>query len=85
MVHNGIEYSNMQLISKAYDMLKNIGGPSNLELADIFAEWNRGKLESFLVETKADIFRVKDEFGEGELVDKVLDKTGMKGTGKWTV
>ena len=85
MVHNGIEYGDMQLISEAYDVLKNIGGLSNSELADIFAEWNRGELESFLVEITADIFRVKDEFGEGELVDKVLDKTGMKGTGKWTV
>lgn len=85
MVHNGIEYGDMQLISEAYDVLKNIGGLSNSELAEIFAEWNRGELESFLVEITADIFRVKDEFGEGELVDKVLDKTGMKGTGKWTV
>ena len=85
MVYNGIEYGDMQLISEAYDVLKNIGGLSNSELADIFAEWNRGELESFLVEITADIFRVKDEFGEGELVDKVLDKTGMKGTRKWTV
>ena len=85
MVHNGIEYGDMQLISEAYDVLKNIGGLSNSELAEIFAEWNRGELESFLVEITADIFRVKDEFGDGELVDKVLDKTGMKGTGKWTV
>ena len=66
-------------------MLKNIGGLSNSELADIFVEWNRNELESFLVEITADIFRVKDEFGEGKLVDKVLDKTRMKGTGKWTV
>ena len=85
MVHNGIEYGDMQLISEAYDVLKNIGGLSNSKLTDIFVEWNHGELESFLVEITADIFRVKDEFGEGELVDKVLDKTGMKGTGKWTV
>ncbi|XP_030936162.1 6-phosphogluconate dehydrogenase, decarboxylating 1, chloroplastic-like [Quercus lobata] len=85
MVHNGIEYGDMQLISEAYDVLKNIGGLSNSELADIFVEWNRNELESFLVEITADIFRVKDEFGEGKLVDKVLDKTRMKGTGKWTV
>ncbi|KAH0708675.1 hypothetical protein KY284_010102 [Solanum tuberosum] len=86
MVHNGIEYGDMQLISEAYDVLKNAGGLSNSELADIFAEWNRGELESFLVEITADIFNVKDELtGNGELVDKILDKTGMKGTGKWTV
>ncbi|KAF9598055.1 hypothetical protein IFM89_024042 [Coptis chinensis] len=85
MVHNGIEYGDMQLISEAYDVLKNVGGLSNSELADIFDEWNRGELESFLVEITADIFKVKDEHGDGELVDKILDKTGMKGTGKWTV
>ncbi|KAL3499273.1 hypothetical protein ACH5RR_038366 [Cinchona calisaya] len=86
MVHNGIEYGDMQLISEAYDVLKNAGGLSNSELADIFAEWNRGELESFLIEITADIFQVKDyETGNGELVDKILDRTGMKGTGKWTV
>ena len=85
MVHNGIEYGDMQLISEAYDVLKNVGGLSNSELSDIFGEWNRGELESFLIEITADIFKVKDEHGDGELVDKILDKTGMKGTGKWTV
>ncbi|XP_068650339.1 6-phosphogluconate dehydrogenase, decarboxylating 3, chloroplastic-like [Aristolochia californica] len=86
MVHNGIEYGDMQLISEAYDVLKTVGGLSNSELADIFAEWNRGELESFLIEITADIFKVKDDLsGDGELVDKILDKTGMKGTGKWTV
>ncbi|CAM8947355.1 unnamed protein product [Rhodiola kirilowii] len=85
MVHNGIEYGDMQLISEAYDVLRLVGGCSNEELAEIFNEWNRGELESFLVEITADIFKVKDEFGDGELVDKILDKTGMKGTGKWTV
>ncbi|CAA6663082.1 unnamed protein product [Spirodela intermedia] len=85
MVHNGIEYGDMQLISEAYDVLKTVGGLSNSELAATFADWNRGELESFLVEITADIFRVRDEGGEGELVDRILDKTGMKGTGKWTV
>ncbi|KAL6191955.1 hypothetical protein ACLB2K_038344 [Fragaria x ananassa] len=85
MVHNGIEYGDMQLISEAYDVLKNIGGLSNSELAQIFDEWNRGELESFLVEITADIFKVKDDLADGFLVDKLLDKTGMKGTGKWTV
>ncbi|EYU40043.1 hypothetical protein MIMGU_mgv1a019477mg [Erythranthe guttata] len=86
MVHNGIEYGDMQLISEAYDVLKNVGGLSNDELAEIFEEWNRGELESFLIEITTDIFKVKDlETGNGHLVDKILDKTGMKGTGKWTV
>eukprot|EP00252_Welwitschia_mirabilis_P019128 TRINITY_DN4348_c0_g1_i1.p1 TRINITY_DN4348_c0_g1~~TRINITY_DN4348_c0_g1_i1.p1 ORF type:complete len:540 (+),score=94.86 TRINITY_DN4348_c0_g1_i1:163-1620(+) len=85
MVHNGIEYGDMQLIAEAYDVLKHVGGLSNQELADTFAEWNRGELESFLIEITADIFTVKDELDGGELVDKILDKTGMKGTGKWTV
>lgn len=85
MVHNGIEYGDMQLISEAYDVLKTVGGLSNAELAEVFTVWNRGELESFLIEITSDIFRVKDEHGEGELVDKILDKTGMKGTGKWTV
>ncbi|KAB1202793.1 6-phosphogluconate dehydrogenase, decarboxylating 2, chloroplastic [Morella rubra] len=66
MVHNGIEYGDMQLISEAYDVLKNVGGLSNEELAEIFAEWNRGELESFLIEITADIFRVKDDYGDGE-------------------
>uniref|UniRef100_A0A2P2LSR8 6-phosphogluconate dehydrogenase, decarboxylating n=1 Tax=Rhizophora mucronata TaxID=61149 RepID=A0A2P2LSR8_RHIMU len=85
MVHNGIEYGDMQLISEAYDVLKTVGGLSNAELADIFSEWNRGELESFLIEITSDIFRVKDELADGYLVDNILDKTGMKGTGKWTV
>ncbi|XP_073306509.1 6-phosphogluconate dehydrogenase, decarboxylating 3, chloroplastic-like [Primulina huaijiensis] len=86
MVHNGIEYGDMQLISEAYDVLKNVGGLGNDELAAIFYDWNRGELESFLVEITADIFKVEDEdTGGGYLVDKILDKTGMKGTGKWTV
>ncbi|KAI3851989.1 hypothetical protein MKW98_019988 [Papaver atlanticum] len=74
MVHNGIEYGDMQLISEAYDVLRMI-----------FGEWNNGELESFLVEITADIFKAKDDLSEGELVEKILDKTGMKGTGKWTV
>ncbi|XP_073308514.1 6-phosphogluconate dehydrogenase, decarboxylating 1, chloroplastic-like [Primulina huaijiensis] len=86
MVHNGIEYGDMQLISEAYDVLKNVGGLGNEELAGIFDEWNRGELESFLIEITGDIFKVEDEeTGSEHLVDKILDKTGMKGTGKWTV
>uniref|UniRef100_A0A061RIG1 6-phosphogluconate dehydrogenase, decarboxylating n=1 Tax=Tetraselmis sp. GSL018 TaxID=582737 RepID=A0A061RIG1_9CHLO len=86
MVHNGIEYGDMQLISEAYDILRNIGGLGNEEIANVFEEWNRGKLNSFLVEISSSILRFKDDHNPEEyLVDKILDKTGMKGTGKWTV
>ncbi|EEC79860.1 hypothetical protein OsI_21345 [Oryza sativa Indica Group] len=85
MVHNGIEYGDMQLISEAYDVLKSVGKLTNSELQQVFSEWNKGELLSFLIEITADIFSIKDDQGSGHLVDKVLDKTGMKGTGKWTV
>jgi 6-phosphogluconate dehydrogenase len=85
MVHNGIEYGDMQLIAEAYDVLKNVGGLSNDELAATFSDWNNGELDSFLIEITAQIFRKKDEDGTSYLVDKVLDKTGSKGTGRMTV
>jgi len=85
MVHNGIEYGDMQLIAEAYSVLKQLGGLSNAELAEVFSEWNRGELQSFLVEITADIFRTRDPEGPGELLDAVLDAASMKGTGKWTV
>jgi 6-phosphogluconate dehydrogenase len=85
MVHNGIEYGDMQLIAEAYDVLRVVGGLTNPELAAVFDEWNKSELESFLVEITASIFKKKDEMAEGWLIDKVLDKTGMKGTGKWTI
>ncbi|XP_010558538.1 PREDICTED: 6-phosphogluconate dehydrogenase, decarboxylating 3-like [Tarenaya hassleriana] len=85
MVHNGIEYGDMQLIAEAYDVLKSVGKLSNRELHAVFSEWNKGELLSFLIEITADIFKIEDDKGDGYLVDKVLDKTGMKGTGKWTV
>jgi 6-phosphogluconate dehydrogenase len=86
MVHNGIEYGDMQLIAEAYDVLANLGGLSHGELADTFAAWNRGELQSFLIEITAKIFTKKDDQGTGKmLVDQILDATGMKGTGKWTV
>ncbi|KAG9453677.1 hypothetical protein H6P81_006581 [Aristolochia fimbriata] len=75
----------MQLIAEAYDVLKSVGKLSNDELHNAFSEWNKGELLSFLIEITADIFTIKDDQGDGYLVDKVLDKTGMKGTGKWTV
>ncbi|SMC23848.1 6-phosphogluconate dehydrogenase [Andreprevotia lacus DSM 23236] len=84
MVHNGIEYGDMQLIAEAYDILKNVLGLSNAELADVFADWNKGELDSFLVEITANIFKKKDEDTGGELVDYILDQAGQKGTGKWT-
>jgi len=84
MVHNGIEYADMQLIAEAYDLLKNGAGLSNDELHEVFNLWNAGDLDSFLIEITAKIFAKKDEEGEGYLVDKVLDKAAQKGTGKWT-
>jgi 6-phosphogluconate dehydrogenase len=83
MVHNGIEYGDMQLICEAYLMLKEAGGLSNDELYEVFDEWNRGELQSYLIEISRDIFSVKDSVAGGHLVDKVLDKAGAKGTGKW--
>ncbi|ETI47388.1 6-phosphogluconate dehydrogenase (decarboxylating) [Phytophthora nicotianae CJ01A1] len=86
MVHNGIEYGDMQLIAEAYDILKIAGGLTNEELASVFDEWNKGELESFLIEITAQIFAKKDDLtDDGYVVDKILDKTGMKGTGRWTV
>ncbi|HYG11264.1 MAG TPA: NADP-dependent phosphogluconate dehydrogenase, partial [Pyrinomonadaceae bacterium] len=84
MVHNGIEYGDMQLIAEAYDMMRSILGMSADEMADVFDEWNRGDLESFLIEITAQILRVKDPETGQPLVDLVLDKAGQKGTGKWT-
>ncbi|HJQ81215.1 MAG TPA: decarboxylating NADP(+)-dependent phosphogluconate dehydrogenase [Lacipirellulaceae bacterium] len=83
MVHNGIEYGDMQLICEAYYMMKESLGISNEELYDVFAEWNRGELNSYLIEITRDIFSVKDAEGGGWLVDKIVDKAGAKGTGKW--
>ncbi|MCI0490466.1 MAG: NADP-dependent phosphogluconate dehydrogenase [Blastocatellia bacterium] len=84
MVHNGIEYGDMQLIAEAYDILRNVLGIGAEDLGRIFDEWNGGLLESFLIETTAKIFRVKDEETGKPLVDLVLDKAEQKGTGKWT-
>ncbi|MCC7475185.1 MAG: decarboxylating NADP(+)-dependent phosphogluconate dehydrogenase [Pirellulales bacterium] len=83
MVHNGIEYGDMQLICEAYFVMKEALGLSNDELYDVFAEWNRGELDSYLIEITRDIFSVKDQEGDGWLVDKIMDKAGAKGTGKW--
>ena len=84
MVHNGIEYADMQLIAESYLLLKYAGGFTNEELADTFAEWNEGELRSYLIEITAGIFREKDDLTDGELVDYILDSAGQKGTGRWT-
>ncbi|MCB0556654.1 MAG: NADP-dependent phosphogluconate dehydrogenase [Phaeodactylibacter sp.] len=84
MVHNGIEYGLMQLIAEAYDILKNIAGLDNKQLHTVFKDWNRGALQSFLIEITASIFLKADDQGKGWLLDKILDKAKQKGTGKWT-
>ena len=84
MVHNGIEYGDMQLICEAYQLLHELGGLNNEELYDVFEQWNQGDLQSYLIEISRDIFSVKDDQGtDGFLVDKILDIAGAKGTGKW--
>jgi 6-phosphogluconate dehydrogenase len=84
MVHNGIEYGDMQLICEAYQLLHEIGGLGNDELYEVFDQWNQGDLQSYLIEISRDIFSVKDDQGgDGYLVDKILDVAGAKGTGKW--
>lgn len=84
MVHNGIEYGLMQLTSEIYDLLKKGGNLTNEELHKTYKTWNQGRLQSFLVEITSEIFSRKDELGDGDLVDKILDKAKQKGTGKWT-
>ncbi len=84
MVHNGIEYGDMQLIAEAYHILKYALALENSELAEIFAEWNEGVLDSYLIDITAKIFTVVDPESERSLVDLVLDKAGQKGTGQWT-
>lgn len=82
MVHNGIEYGDMQLIAEVYDLLHRGAGLSNLELASVFARWNEGDLKSYLIEITAEILRRKE--GDVDLVDLILDEAAQKGTGKWT-
>jgi len=84
MVHNGIEYGDMQLICEVYDLLKHGLGLTADELHTVFAEWNKGELDSYLIEISSLIFAKKDDDGQ-PLVDKILDTAGQKGTGKWTV
>ncbi len=83
MVHNGIEYGDMQLICEIYDLMHRYLGLSNTEMQEVFATWNKGDLDSYLIEITADILGFKDEEGS-PLVDSILDTAGQKGTGKWT-
>jgi len=83
MVHNGIEYGDMQLICEAYHLMKDVLHFSHDELAQVFAEWNKTELDSFLIEITADIMKFKDTDGKA-LVEKIVDSAGQKGTGKWT-
>ena len=84
MVHNGIEYADMQLIAEVYDFLHRGLGLNNQELHQIFSKWNKGDLQSYLIEITADIFLKKDPNSSAELLDMVLDEAQQKGTGKWT-
>ncbi len=84
MVHNGIEYADMQLISEAYQIMKKVLGLTPPELHEVFAEWNKGELNSYLIDITADIFKKKDTITDHYLVDMILDVAGQKGTGKWT-
>src|SRR5947209_20070929 len=84
MVHNGIEYGVMQLICEAYAILKNVLGLEAKDLADIFAQWNRGALESYRIETTAEMFRKQDPDTDKPRVDDILHKAGEKRNGLWT-
>jgi 6-phosphogluconate dehydrogenase len=84
MVHNGIEYGDMQLIAEAYDLLRKALGLSAAEISDIFAQWDKGVMESYLVEITAEVLTAVDPKTHKPLVDVILDKAGQKGTGKWT-
>jgi len=83
MVHNGIEYGDMQLICEAYQMMKDLLGMNAEDMHEVFAEWNKGELDSYLIEITRDILGYKDECGSA-VVEKILDTAGQKGTGKWT-
>lgn len=85
MIHNGIEYADMQLIAEAYDLIRRGTGRSPAEIADVFAEWNRSELESYLIEITAEVLRQTDARTGKPLVDVILDQAGAKGTGAWTV
>jgi 6-phosphogluconate dehydrogenase len=85
MVHNGIEYADMQLIAESYDLLRRVGGHDVDSIADVFAAWNEGDLESYLIEITAEVLRQRDARTGEPLVDVIVDQAGSKGTGVWTV
>jgi len=85
MIHNGIEYADIQLISESYDLLRRVGGHEPAAIAEVFEEWNAGDLESYLIEITAEVLRQVDEKTGGPLVDSIVDQAGSKGTGVWTV
>jgi 6-phosphogluconate dehydrogenase len=84
MIHNGIEYGDMQLIGETYDVMKRVLGMSNAQMHDVFGQWNSAELDSYLIEITRDILGFVDQAGEAT-IDKILDAAGQKGTGKWTV
>ncbi|MBS1886641.1 MAG: NADP-dependent phosphogluconate dehydrogenase [Actinobacteria bacterium] len=84
MVHNGIEYADIQLITEAYDLMRSVAGLSVGEIARTFEQWNEGELESFLIEITAKVLAKQDPRGEGPLIDKIVDQAEQKGTGRWT-
>ena len=84
MVHNGIEYGDMQLIAESYAVLKHVAGLSNQELAGVYSDWNKGELNSYLIEITSQIFAKKDTDSDNDLIDVILDRAAQKGTGKWT-
>src|SRR5687767_13000995 len=85
MVHNGIEYGDMQLIAESYDLMKNVAGMTNAEMEDVLNEWNASELKSFLIEVTSKVINFKEPGGSGALVEKIVDVVGMKGTGTWTI
>jgi 6-phosphogluconate dehydrogenase len=85
MIHNGIEYADMQLIAESYDLLRRVGGHDTDAIADVFAAWNEGDLESYLIEITAEVLRQRDAETGQPLVDVIVDEAGSKGTGVWTV
>jgi 6-phosphogluconate dehydrogenase len=85
MIHNGIEYADMQLIAESYDLLRRVGGHDTDAIADVFAAWNEGDLESYLIEITAEVLRQRDAETGRPLVDVIVDEAGSKGTGVWTV
>ena len=85
MIHNGIEYADMQLIAESYDLLRRVGGHEPAAVAEVFEEWNTGELESYLIEITAEVLRQVDAKTKRPLVDVIVDEAGSKGTGVWTV